>query len=354
MASVTLDHIAKSYGTLSVIDDLSLNIGDREFLVLLGPSGCGKTTTMRMIAGLEDPSGGSISIDGRRVNDTPARDRNLAMVFQNYGLYPHMTVSQNIGYPLKVRGTPKAERQTRIAAAAERVELGALLHRKPGQLSGGQRQRVALARAIIRTPQLFLMDEPLSNLDAQLRTSMRAQLKYLQRDLATTTVYVTHDQVEAMTLADRIVVMNKGQIEQQGTPEEIYLRPQTVFVAGFIGSPPMNLLSGTLTEGRFRNEAGSVKVDVATPDGPVVLGQRPEDMRVHDASESDFPGTVFSYELLGDASLVAVRIGTSLVNVKVAPTARYGIGETVGVSFDPSKLHMFDSRSGRRLGRPTP
>ena len=224
MATVSLHHVAKTFGTFNAVQDLSLEIADREFLVLLGPSGCGKTTTMRMIAGLEGPTSGDILIDGTRVNDRPARDRDLAMVFQNYGLYPHMTVAQNIGYPLKVRGLPRAERETRVKAAAARVELSTLLDRRPAELSGGQRQRVALARAVVRTPRLFLMDEPLSNLDAKLRTSMRAQLKHLQRDLATTTIYVTHDQTEAMTLADRIVVMKDGRIQQSGAPAEIYAR----------------------------------------------------------------------------------------------------------------------------------
>ncbi|MDR3473476.1 MAG: sn-glycerol-3-phosphate ABC transporter ATP-binding protein UgpC [Devosia sp.] len=351
MATVTLDHIHKSYGALQIIDDLSLSIADREFLVLLGPSGCGKTTTMRMIAGLEDPTAGDIAIDGKRVNDTPARDRDLAMVFQNYGLYPHMTVAGNIGYPLKVRGIDKGERRRQVEAAAAKVELGALLERRPAQLSGGQRQRVALARAIVRTPRLFLMDEPLSNLDAQLRTLMRAQLKHLQRELATTTVYVTHDQVEAMTLADRIVIMNKGRIEQQGSPEDIYALPQSTFVASFIGSPPMNLVSGASTDGTFRHDAGKLPGIGPARNGALIVGQRPEDLRLAPAAGGDLAGTVFSYELLGDSSLVAVRVGADLVNVKVGPAQRYGIGEAVGVVFDRTKLHLFDAASGRRVER---
>jgi multiple sugar transport system ATP-binding protein len=349
MATVSLERIDKSYGAVKVIDSLSLAIEDQEFLVLLGPSGCGKTTTMRMIAGLEDPSAGDISIDGKRVNDVPARDRDLAMVFQNYGLYPHMTVAENIGYPLKVRGVAAAERERRIKAAAEKVELETLLARRPAALSGGQRQRVALARAIIRTPRLFLMDEPLSNLDAQLRTSMRAQIKHLQRDLATTTIYVTHDQVEAMTLADRIVIMNKGRIEQQGSPQEIYARPQSTFVAAFIGSPPMNLLSGMATGGIFVHDAGRLEGLAPDISGKVSLGQRPEDLRLVPPELADFTGTVFSYELLGDSSLVAVRVGADLVNVKVGPEERYGIGDRIGLSFDGPKLHVFDAASGRRI-----
>jgi multiple sugar transport system ATP-binding protein len=354
MATVTLDRIHKSYGALKIIDDLSLSIADQEFLVLLGPSGCGKTTTMRMIAGLEDPTSGDISIDGRRVNDTPARDRDLAMVFQNYGLYPHMTVAQNIGYPLKVRRIDKTERRRQVEAAADKVELGALLGRRPAQLSGGQRQRVALARAIVRTPRLFLMDEPLSNLDAQLRTLMRAQLKHLQRELATTTIYVTHDQVEAMTLADRIVIMNKGRIEQQASPEEIYARPQTTFVAAFIGSPPMNLIAGMIADGAFRHEAGTIGGIGVLPAGAFIAGQRPEDLRLTAPAAADLAGTVFSYELLGDSSIVAVRVGADLVNIKVAAAERHAIGDAVGVAFDRARLHFFDAASGRHVERTTP
>src|SRR6185437_4019740 len=223
-------------------------------------------------------------------------------------------------------------------------ELEGLLQRRPAALSGGQRQRVALARAIVRTPRLFLMDEPLSNLDAQLRTSMRAQLKHLQRDLATTTVYVTHDQVEAMTLADRIVVMNRGRIEQRGTPEEIYARPESTFVAGFIGSPPMNLLPGSISGGAFRHVAGAID-GIDLPDGKIIVGQRPEDMRLVAAGGNYLAGEVFSYELLGDSSLVAVQVGPDLVNVKVPPDRRVAIGQLIGIAFDRSKLHFFDAAS---------
>ncbi|GLS22176.1 ABC transporter ATP-binding protein [Labrys miyagiensis] len=349
MATVTLTNIRKSFGSLRIIDDLSLDIADKEFLVLLGPSGCGKTTTMRMIAGLEDPTSGDILIDGARVNDKPARDRDLAMVFQNYGLYPHMTVENNIGYPLKVKGLSWAARQPRIAAAAEKVELGALLQRKPAALSGGQRQRVALARAIVRTPRLFLMDEPLSNLDAKLRTLMRAQLKHLQRELATTTIYVTHDQVEAMTLADRIVIMNKGRIEQQGSPAEVYARPTSTFVAGFIGSPPMNLIPGSMQGGSFNHSAGRLNDLPDGLQGDLTLGQRPEDLRLAPPSQADFAGSVFSSELLGDSTLVAVQLGKEIVNVKTGPTEGQVIGAPIGIVFDRAKLHFFDTASGQRV-----
>jgi multiple sugar transport system ATP-binding protein len=348
MATVSLDHIVKRFGDFVAVHDLSLHIADREFLVLLGPSGCGKTTTMRMIAGLEDPTSGDIRIGGERVNDRPARDRDLAMVFQNYGLYPHMTVAQNIGYPLKVRRIAGPERDRRVKAAADRVELAGLLARRPAELSGGQRQRVALARAIVRTPRLFLMDEPLSNLDAKLRTLMRAQLKHLQRDLATTTIYVTHDQTEAMTLADRIVVMKNGRIQQSGTPADIYARPENTFVAGFIGSPPMNLLQGEVADGQFVHAAGKVPLPNAAS-GAIVLGIRPEDVSITAPDKGDLAGEVFSSELLGDVVLVGVTVGTDLVNVKVGASGGRQIGERVGIRLDRGKLHAFDAGSGNRL-----
>ena len=244
MAGIELKNISKRWGGFVGVDNFDLSIADQEFLVLLGPSGCGKTTTMRMIAGLETPTEGDILVDGNRINDLEPKDRDVAMVFQNYGLYPTMSVYENIRFPLKVRGVPKAEHEEMVQRAAAMVELGDLLHRLPKELSGGQRQRVALARAVVRKPQIFLMDEPLSNLDAKLRVSTRAQIKNLQHELAVTTIYVTHDQIEAMTLADRVVVMNQGKIQQIGTPTDIYDNPANTFVAGFIGSPAMNLVSG--------------------------------------------------------------------------------------------------------------
>jgi multiple sugar transport system ATP-binding protein len=353
MARIVLDRLCKRWGAFTALENLSLSIADEEFLVLLGPSGCGKTTTMRMVAGLEDPTSGDILIDGRRVNDVPARDRDLAMVFQNYGLYPHMTVAQNIGYPLKVRGIARAERDKRVAVAAQKVELSQLLERRPAQLSGGQRQRVALARAIVRTPRLFLMDEPLSNLDAKLRAGMRAQLKHLQRDLSTTTIYVTHDQIEAMTLADRIVVLDKGKIQQEGAPAEIYAKPANLFVAGFVGSPPMNLLQGVCEGCVFRHAGGAVSgIPEAMPQ-TIVLGQRPEDLRLAPVGEGDLAGNVFSSELLGDSTLVGVAVGPDLINVKVGPAEGLALGTQVGIAFNRDKLHVFDRASGNRLDRGT-
>ena len=347
MATVELDRVRKSWGAFTAVSDLTLAIRDREFLVLLGPSGCGKTTTMRMIAGLEDPTEGEIRIDGVLVNDVPARDRDLAMVFQNYGLYPHMTVAENIGYPLKVRRIGRAERAKRVEAAAEKVELEGLLHRKPAELSGGQRQRVALARAIVRTPRLFLMDEPLSNLDAKLRTGMRGQLKHLQRELEITTIYVTHDQVEAMTLADRIVILEGGRVQQEGDPAEIYAWPANAFVAGFIGSPPMNLLPGEVDGGTFRHPNGTV--DGIPGRGRILLGQRPEDMRLTAPEAGDLRGEVFTSELLGDSVLIGVGLGRDVVMVKGGPGEAQRVGAPIGIGLDRDRLHLFSAKTGERL-----
>ena len=346
MATVELRNLVKRFGAFTALDNLNLSIADGEFLVLLGPSGCGKSTTMRLVAGLEEPSGGDIVIGGRRVNDIPARRRDLAMVFQNYALYPHMTVAENIGYPLKIAGIAKGERAKRVREAAAKVEMDRLLTRRPAELSGGQRQRVALARAIIRTPELFLMDEPLSNLDAKLRTVMRAELKHLQKELGTTTIYVTHDQVEAMTLADRIVILNDAQIQQVGTPAEIYARPTNTFVAGFIGSPPMNLLSGEIVDGAFAHTSGTIPLPGETP-GQVTLGIRPEDLTVVSGSEADLHGTVYSSELLGDCTLLNVRVGETLVAAKVGPQDGRPMDTPIGLRLAPDRLHLFDGATGR-------
>ncbi|MFM1856866.1 MAG: hypothetical protein RLZ83_2175, partial [Pseudomonadota bacterium] len=272
MTTISLKHLHKSFGTVAVVRDLSLEIADGEFLVLLGPSGCGKTTTMRMVAGLEHPTQGEIAFDGTRVNELPTRDRDVAMVFQNYGLYPHMTVEQNIGYPLKLRGVPAAERAQRVLRAAERFELGPYLQRMPRALSGGQRQRVALARSVVRQPRVFLMDEPLSNLDAKLRLVARSQIKHLVQELGVTTLYVTHDQIEAMTLAHRVAVMHEGVIRQLDTPENIYDRPADTFVAGFIGSPAMNLIPVQASEGRLQADDGPPILVPAPREGALTLG----------------------------------------------------------------------------------
>ncbi len=347
MAEISLNNVSKRWGNFTGVDNFNLNIADKEFLVLLGPSGCGKTTTMRMIAGLEDCSEGDIYINGARVNDLDPKDRDVAMVFQSYGLYPNMNVYDNIRFPLKVRKVPASEHKTRVMRASGMVELDDFLHRKPAELSGGQRQRVALARAIVREPTVFLMDEPLSNLDAKLRVSTRAQIKNLQHELATTTIYVTHDQIEAMTLADRVVVMNKGLVQQVGTPTEIYDYPANTFVAGFIGSPAMNLIDGEIKGGEFKAKDISIS-GLNAPDGPVTLGYRAEDASLA-STQAEINSTVYTLELLGDATMVTIRAGGTMVTVKAPKDFRAEIGETVSISVPSPICHLFDHSTGARV-----
>ena len=353
MAEVRLVDIEKRYGGFLAVPQQSLTIEDGEFLVLLGPSGCGKTTTMRMIAGLEEITSGDILIRGERVNDKPPKDRDIAMVFQNYGLYPHMTVRQNIEYPLKLRGVDRAERRRRVEETAAKVELDKLLDRRPSELSGGQRQRVALARAIVRTPAIFLMDEPLSNLDAKLRVSMRAELKHLHHELGVTTVYVTHDQMEAMTLANRIAVMREGRIVQLDTPKRIYSEPADLFVAGFIGSPSMNLIDGAVRGGTFRAEG--VEVPVALPDREgVVLGIRPEDLEIGGGAAAPIRGTLYALELTGESTLVTLRAGETTVCARGPADFEAPIDAPCHLTPRPgARFHLFDRASGRRLDVPT-
>ena len=349
MASIELKNVHKQWGQFTAVDDFNLTISDNEFLVLLGPSGCGKTTTMRMIAGLEDASSGDIFIDGRRVNDLEPKDRDVAMVFQSYGLYPNMNVYENIRFPLKVRKIEQASHDERIRRASAMVELDEFLHRKPAELSGGQRQRVALARAIVREPNVFLMDEPLSNLDAKLRVSTRAQIKHLQHELKVTTIYVTHDQIEAMTLADRVVVMNKGLIQQIGTPTEIYNKPTNLFVAGFIGNPAMNLIEGRIEKGLFSAE-NIVVEGLKLKDGPATLGFRAEDAEITDKpAKAQIKAPTYAMELLGDATMVTVKAGQSLVAVKAHKEFRTEIGSDVCISVPEASCHLFDSQTGERL-----
>ncbi|MAH88019.1 MAG: ABC transporter ATP-binding protein [Kiloniella sp.] len=347
MGEIQLLNLSKRWGSFVGVDKFDLTISDREFLVLLGPSGCGKTTTMRMIAGLETPTDGEIRVDGNRINDLEPKDRDVAMVFQNYGLYPTMTVRENIRFPLKVRGVPRAEHDAMIHRAADMVELGDLLDRLPKELSGGQRQRVALARAIVRRPSVFLMDEPLSNLDAKLRVSTRAQIKNLQHELAVTTIYVTHDQIEAMTLADRVVVMNKGEIQQIGTPTEIYDCPANTFVAGFIGSPAMNLVAGSVSGGTFTGPNVTIK-GLKAGDGPVTLGFRAEDVEVVKRG-GNAKAPVYSMELLGDATQVSIRSGSEIISGKAPKDFRADIGSDIGFKIDPAVCHLFDLKTGSRL-----
>jgi len=350
MADVALKHVSKNWGSFVAVRDQSLEIRDGEFMVLLGPSGCGKTTTMRMIAGLEEPSSGDILIGGQRVNDLPPRERDIAMVFQSYGLYPHMSVGENIGYPLKLRGIKGAEREARVREAAAKVELEPLLARRPKELSGGQRQRVALARAIVRRPTVFLMDEPLSNLDAKLRVSTRAEIKHLQHELGVTTVYVTHDQIEAMTLAHRVAVMNHGEICQLATPEVIYDAPADLFVAGFIGSPSMNLVRGEHADGIFTAPGGLRAVTrVPRHAGRAVLGIRPEDVTVVPMGTGDVDAAIYAVELTGDAVLVTVLVGEARLIAKADRSWRAETGSRVALRFDATRLHLFDADTTKRL-----
>jgi multiple sugar transport system ATP-binding protein len=354
VAEVSLEHVTKRFASgAPAVNDLSLQVKDGELMVLLGPSGCGKTTGLRMVAGLERPDGGDIRIGGRRVNALEPKDRDVALGFQSYALYPHMTARGNMLYPLKVRTMSRLERERRVKQAAELLRITHLLDRKPRQLSGGEQQRVALGRAIVREPQVFLMDEPLSNLDAKLRVHTRAELKALQQQLGTTTVFVTHDQAEAMTMADRIAVLDHGALQQVGTPDDVYDRPANLFVAQFMGSPPMNTLSVTPEGGRLMAEGGwsFVPPPRATmlPDGPLTLGMRPEDVAVAlEPGDGSFAATVFVSEPLGNEVIVNVNVGPALIKVRAPPSVRPVRGQTVYLCADPDRLHLFGA-DGRRL-----
>ena len=348
MAEIKLRNLSKRWGSFVGVDNLNLTIADEEFLVLLGPSGCGKTTTMRMIAGLEEVSGGDIIIDDVRVNDLDPKDRNVSMVFQSYALYPNMNVYENIRFPLKVRKIPEAEHKERVMRASAMVELDDFLHRKPAELSGGQKQRVALARAIVREPNVFLMDEPLSNLDAKLRVSTRAQIKNLSHELKVTTIYVTHDQIEAMTLADRVVVMKDGIVQQVGSPTEIYDRPANAFVASFIGAPAMNLVSGDVFNNIFTG--GNLKIEgLKAQNQPAQLGFRAEDASTV-TEGGDIHAAVYTMELLGDATMITVRVNDELVSIKAHKDYRVKIGDMVHISVPKEICHLFDTKTGARIG----
>jgi multiple sugar transport system ATP-binding protein len=351
---IDLQNISKQYGNVSVVDSLSLKINDGEFVVLLGPSGCGKTTTLRMMAGLEQMTSGDILIDGHRVNDLPPQKRDVAMVFQSYALYPHMTVAGNIAYPLRVRKMAPAEIAAQVKQTAAMLEIEPLLARRPRELSGGERQRVALARAIVRHPKAFLMDEPLSNLDAKLRLQMRAELKRLQHELATTTVYVTHDQAEAMTLGHRVAVMNKGKLQQFETPLEIYKRPANRFVAEFVGSPSMNLVDGEIdaAAGEFESHDGALhlaSIPAVGGGGPVTFGIRPENIEISTTKRDGWwRATVYVTELMGSETFVIVEIGKQKIIARAASDFRAETGSAVWIDFDFQKAHWFD-QVGQRL-----
>jgi sn-glycerol 3-phosphate transport system ATP-binding protein len=351
MARVELCGVTKSFGDVKVIHGIDCAIEDGEFVVILGPSGCGKSTLLRIVAGLERAGSGDVRIGAERVNDVEPKDRNIAMVFQNYALYPHMSVYDNMAYGLKIRGTDKAETDRRVQEAARMLELTALLARKPRQLSGGQRQRVAMGRAIVRQPQVFLFDEPLSNLDAKLRVQMRLELQKLHRRLGVTSLYVTHDQVEAMTLGSRIIVMNSGRAEQIGTPAEVYHQPATLFVAGFIGSPPMNLLPGTVSADGSALSADGLAVQLPVPvpalaGRQVVLGLRPEQLQLGgDALQVD----VEMVESLGADHLIHARAGRCDLVVRAGDAPMPAAGARIGLGFATGAVHWFDPVSAQRI-----
>jgi multiple sugar transport system ATP-binding protein len=351
--SIEFKNVTKQFGNTMVVDNLSLQINDGEFVVLLGPSGCGKTTTLRMLAGLEHATSGDILIHNQRINDVPTQHRDLAMVFQSYALYPHMTIAENIGYPLRVRKVSKSEQQQRVKRVAELLEIESLLDRKPKQLSGGERQRVALARAIIREPRAYLMDEPLSNLDARLRVQMRGELKRLQHQLKTTTIYVTHDQAEAMTLAHRVAVMRKGKLQQFDSPLNLYEQPANRFVAEFVGSPSMNFVTGRIEGEKFVSRDLAVELSEAQLrrlSGEILLGIRPEHIRIEmTPSAHAIEATVYVTELMGNETFVFLNIGANRFIARAPAEFRAEFETKVWVSFVTDKAHFFDSKSELRI-----
>jgi len=352
MARVELRDVHKSYGGNAVIHGIDVDVADGEFIVMVGPSGCGKSTLLRMVAGLEEITGGEITIGDRVVNALEPKERDIAMVFQNYALYPHMTVFDNMAYGLRIRGFRKDDIETRVNRAAEILELGALLPRKPRQLSGGQRQRVAMGRAIVREPAVFLFDEPLSNLDAKLRVQMRFEIQKLHRRLETTSLYVTHDQVEAMTLAQRMIVMNAGRAEQIGTPMEVYENPATIFVAGFIGSPAMNFVTGSAeADGRIAlGDAGTIRTGVRVEPGrEVTIGVRPEHLALGGQAGNAIQGSVEMIEQLGADTLVHVAADKAQVVARLPHGITPQVGSNVMLAADASRVYVFDAATGARI-----
>jgi multiple sugar transport system ATP-binding protein len=363
MAAVVLKNVQKRFGQVSVIEGLDLEIKDKEFMVLVGPSGCGKSTALRMVAGLEDASGGTISIGDKVVNDVPPKDRDIAMVFQSYALYPHMTVRENLEFGLRIRKTPQAEMDRLVNEAAQILAIEPLLARKPKELSGGQRQRVALGRAIVRKPAVFLFDEPLSNLDAKLRVQMRAEIKKLQARLEVTSIYVTHDQIEAMTMGHRIAVLHAGKLQQVGTPLEVYERPANLFVAAFIGSPPMNFVNGQVSGGAI----AAAGIRIPFPAKPaaalgglegrkIVVGVRPENVlpegREARGPTAAIPVVIEIAEPLGDEVVVHAKVGEDALVFKQDPHRAAAIGGKLDVRLELDALHLFDAESQLRIGDP--
>jgi multiple sugar transport system ATP-binding protein len=348
LGRVRLDRVEKHYGPVAALKAIDLEIRPNEFFALLGPSGSGKTTTLRLIAGLEAPSAGRILFDGQDVTDAGPGERDIAMVFQSYALYPHMTVAENIAFPLRMSGVPGSEIGKLVREAAARVRIDHLLHRRPGQLSGGQQQRCALARAIVRKPRLFLLDEPLSNLDAKLRLETRVELKSLQRNLNVTAIYVTHDQEEAMTLADRMAIFMEGEIVQMGAPADVFERPATLAVAGFIGSPAMNLVPARFDGAAIRIGETAVPINARIPGPPreIVLGVRPGDIA---ADRQGLAAEVYVSEPLGETTIVNLKIAGTLAKMRVSGRSALRDGEPIGVRFDPDRLHIFECDSGQRV-----
>ena len=355
MAGVKFNKLTKRFGKLAAVDELTLEVPDGEFLVMLGPSGCGKTTALRCLAGLETPDSGEIYIGDKVVNDLPPKDRDIAMVFQSYALYPHMTVRDNLAFPLKMRKFSKDEINKRVKKATDLLRISHLIERKPKQLSGGEAQRVALGRAIVREPKAFLMDEPLSNLDAKLRLYMRAELKRLQKDLGTTTIYVTHDQAEAMTMGDRVAVMNQGRLQQVATSHEVYFKPINLFVAGFLGSPPMNFVPCTLkADGILESSVCHMKLSESITnivkekvlDGAVILGFRPEDAALSKTSKPDAIETeVYMYEPLGSEIIADLKVEENMIKAKTRPDFKMNIGEKLWLTIKEDAMHIFDKKS---------
>jgi len=352
MSSVTFTDVAKRYGDVSVIEHLNLEIRDHELMVLVGPSGCGKSTALRMIAGLEDVSAGTVSIGDRVVNDLAPKDRDIAMVFQSYALYPHMTVRENLEFGLRMRRVPRDETNRRVQFAAEILGMSHLLERKPKDLSGGQRQRVAVGRAIVREPAVFLFDEPLSNLDAKLRVQTRAEITKLQQQLGTTSVYVTHDQVEAMTMGHRIAVMRDGKLQQVGTPREVYERPANAFVAQFIGTPPMNLIRATIEDGSLRTSSFALPLHLGAPapsPAQVILGIRPEHISLAKNGGPSIAATVDLVEPIGHESIVYASAGSEKLVAIFDPHDAPRAGDNVSLAVDADRVHLFDAESERSL-----
>lgn len=360
MVEVQLDELTKFFGAVKAVDHVSLKVHDKQFLTLLGPSGCGKTTVLRMIAGLETPTEGSVYIDGKLVNAMEPRQRDVAVVFQSYALYPHMTVRNNISFPLRMKKYPKGEIDARVRKTSELLQITELLNRKPKELSGGQQQRVALGRALVREPKVFLMDEPLSNLDAKLRVHMRVELKSLQKRIGITTIYVTHDQVEALTMSDTIALLDSGRLQQLATPEEVYHKPVNLFVAGFVGSPPMNFIKCSLNTRNARTvlKADAFEIDVSQrlPHPPetaseVTLGIRPEDVKVSNSkTPKAIEGEVYVVEPLGAESMVNIKLGKDIVKAKTTALTDSAVGKRTWVEFSRSKVHIFSEDGHAVLG----